>query len=1428
MPSPLKPRRSPRSRTSLAGVGSGGIQLGGSSMTTKSSSTSLSNAAVKENTSNHSARLVAKEDTMNSAKEKAISKKRAASVGGPELDNLLRESSSKANTDNSARVPATSRRNAPAPRKSAIRQVPQVFLSPTGLVPSPESRKGLSMPPLSEQIAQLSKPQTQSAASNSAPSASVKAGVAGASHARSSMSALSSSRTRDSNHTISYPAASSSQRADQRASVTQVIRPKRRVTFSSRQEKTEFARDEPTLRMQSLRREDVSPPSTPASSSIASIGFASFVQTRDESESESESSSDDEDDSDMDLDGSTIELTGRSLAASIAASLPHDDSTMDTSGDATGDDSVIEHDEDTVSMQMTGNYGSIGKRSLEDDQDEDDAEDSADTISRPPAAGDESDQMDMTQSMPSEPALKRRRSSSSGNEPNRSDNARARLQPSSDDSDMSMSLDDRPADSSDMNLDQTVTMELTQNLNVNESYVTDNSDDEDDNDEEDGMELTKAITTKIEAKRNGDATTTIVTSFPSSFNTGDLSDVDGADSGSEDGSDVREDQTVTMEMTRAATGFIRSKNPTSSDMDIVDQSSSMTGLLRTSSDDISMSMDMTVPMGGIADSSAVSPVKTTATPNKPKLGTGAPSPFQPAVPRSPSKFRQSLRGGMAALDSPNRSPAQRIGMPGAPTQPSSAATPANGHAAALTSFRRSIIGGVASPSYIHSPARRVQSINPVAPSDEAPSTPLTAANLSAAGLSRSAQKVSPSPASKFARAVMAQRDRKSLGGASMGVTWPVANGTSSPMRANGAHASPRRRAGRSSLVAAILPDLSSAATNDSFHSAVESGGARSSESGDTQDASFAVGANMSGSDIGAGVESFDDYSNDHLAHVPVQMPLNDFLGFVGVHFNDDMNASRRRPVPPPTKTEDEHTQAQVEDDDQKNPAIGGSHLPVAMMRLVKAACGSVPQLEALRDACREIKEQVDDGREKMVEMEQAFYDAPPDFVREIMGLQNEEEKMEMEAQFKLQKQAARALVCADYYGWRLDKEFDQEMIQTLQAYHGRLQCDLHIVTTKRQQLQQELLPVLRAKHAQLKADLASAKTRQAEIETCDADELRGLYSSIEEQHEVLESMRGKLLDVEEQHQRLLMRLEENRERMAVAQEMVDKAHATVDQIQGYTRGEAGRLLREIRNLEKLHLVRVLDNGFEGQPDADENDEQQQQQSAAHGDAKEVVLVLDGWLQVAMTLNGAFGPSATASARVSRIKLKQKNTRTTEAGTNTVRKLSVEILQRDFDADFADGVAQDGLVILRKISQTLIRQRILLAELEHLRCRFPVQLLPAKAAARASAGTVTTSSSSSSAASSASFDLDVESEVMLQASILLPNKRSKIVITATSDLKGAGENRSILLADSVKVDKIYGDVDAEAMSLQILDCIETDPTIGSLSKAFIETIETFDS
>ena len=255
-------------------------------------------------------------------------------------------------------------------------------------------------------------------------------------------------------------------------------------------------------------------------------------------------------------------------------------------------------------------------------------------------------------------------------------------------------------------------------------------------------------------------------------------------------------------------------------------------------------------------------------------------------------------------------------------------------------------------------------------------------------------------------------------------------------------------------------------------------------------------------------------------------------------------------------------------------------------------------------------------------------------------------------------------------------------------------------------------------------------------------------------------MRSKLRETEEQHQRVLARLEENKEKISLAEEMIAKARAICDQIQGYTRGEAKRLQQEIRNLEKLHLIRMV------RVDGDE------------GTKKKVQLVLDGWLDVRI------GIDLAAKGRVESIEMDEC---VETSNPSMIRRLAVKILQQEFDKAMPENAVQVSRLafkldetrqnadcyfcfalsqVLRRISKTLIRQRHLLAEIDHLRCRFPLEL-------------------------EASSESD---EVSLKASVLLPRQRSKITITAQSDLMSKGAEGATFLADSVQVETIYGSVE----------------------------------
>ncbi|SPO34584.1 uncharacterized protein PSFLO_00055 [Pseudozyma flocculosa] len=1345
---------------SLNGTGSGGLQLGGSSMTTTAKERT---ANTKENN---------KDDTIRSAREKLAKKKRAASVGGSELQTLLKETHNHLATN-----AATSRRNAPRPRKSAIRAVPQVFESPTGLVPSPKSRQGLALKPL------VASPQNDRREPPNA-TATTTSAIGPAISQPATIDLPTAAATRDATQTIAAfgqrdPTLTLNDPAGARGCATQIIRPKRRVTFSKRQEKTEFAKDEPTLNLGSLRRDEPATPSTTQGSS--SMG-RSFNHSNSDSDSDSDPDSDDSD------DASAMIMATTSDMMLTASSYGNASSDMDLSLDDPIDSRGLDGDDATKSMEITVAHGQIRKRKLsgmgtsDSDSDLDESLDAPGDVDL--TVDDMSHAMDFTEAVGGAPLLKRRRSSVAQLAADRAvlmDNEQA--------DDMTASragvtfthaASDESSASFDAGDDQSAMMDFTMPMGLVRTgdddtqrsvggrsmatMISDRDSGDEDLDMSVSMDVTRPVTTVIktkgaEAANDADLPQIGDDSVPLGRN--NLGDDDSDDEPDRLAAvDASADVSMPMEMTHAMTGFIEQKDGDSSSDDDDGESMEM-------DQDATMqsTMQMTRAIGKIT--SQPSPAKhspslppqddrsrllartPSQSPRKPATATDNDSSSKMAG-ASPSKFRQSLRGG---IESPSlaRSPARRVGgtvpPPGRPSLSN----------VSISSFRQSLIGGVESPSYVRSPARRIQASPPkaaAAPATASISTRLATPTKPATstlplGLSLSARKRSPSPETKAAKRAAMTAGRKSLGSnltTASSLYRPQPFGTSKDARA-----------ARSSIVAAVLPDHSRF-KDESFASAPPS---------DMDEVSdLEVYGDELDNKAGESSYSFNDEG------APFHMPLNAFLSHVGVQFHEDMSASRRRPVP--ARDGDSSTDGEA----------SGPKAPVSLVRLVKAACGAVPQLEALRDACREIKEQVEDGRDRLVEMEAAFYSNPPDFVREIMGLSNDEEKKEMEAQFKLQKQAARALAVSDYYGWRMDKEFDAEMVQTLQAYHGRLQCDLQIVEEKREVLGQKLLPPLRTRHLELQRELNAARRRQKEIEECDQDELKSLYASIEEQHEVLESMRAKLDETTQSHQRVLKRLHENEEKMASASDMIAKARAVCDQIQGCTRGEARRLLGEIRNLEKLHLVRIARVGVAPKEKKDE------ERSA-------IEVVMDGWLLVSLTLDLV---NAGAVEAVSLQSVSEKGSAASEV--DLIRQAAVGILRAEFQKE----KPQNAVLILRRIFKTLIRHRHLQAEIEHLRCRFPLQL-------------VATGGDASSTGD--------ERHLSLRASVLLPRQRSKIVIQARSNLACIASDQPTFEPDQVRVETVYGPADALAMSTQILDCLAADPTIGSLGRACLETVETFD-
>lgn len=283
------------------------------------------------------------------------------------------------------------------------------------------------------------------------------------------------------------------------------------------------------------------------------------------------------------------------------------------------------------------------------------------------------------------------------------------------------------------------------------------------------------------------------------------------------------------------------------------------------------------------------------------------------------------------------------------------------------------------------------------------------------------------------------------------------------------------------------------------------------------------------------------------ADASFHLPLGEFLQRVGLKFHEDMTASRTR----------------------TDRSIEAGTAPATCVQHAKLAAAAAPMLQALRSACQELKQHVEVGRERLQSMERDFYARPPAFVQEWSQLDDEEMRRSMKGQLNVHKQAARAAAMHDYYGWRTDMQYDDEMARLLAHHRDMLRAEAARVQERQTELEHEVLPVLRTHHAELRRRVDEAHARQRSIRACDADELRQLHASMEEQDQVLQGMRTKHRDVQEQLARVRARIEEAALRRAQTEEGIRAALAVTDQIRGCTPGEAVRLSRRIRHLETL-------------------------------------------------------------------------------------------------------------------------------------------------------------------------------------------------------------------------------------------------------------------
>lgn len=452
-------------------------------------------------------------------------------------------------------------------------------------------------------------------------------------------------------------------------------------------------------------------------------------------------------------------------------------------------------------------------------------------------------------------------------------------------------------------------------------------------------------------------------------------------------------------------------------------------------------------------------------------------------------------------------------------------------------FRQSFVGGLsASPK---SPARRVQV--PVKPGDNVPLAGIRK-SLSfgaAAPTTPSRTTMSPQRVSDPTKVATPVATRPSLGG---GGALPSAfslkpGKVPTPFKSRIGAANNAR----SSIVAAVLP---ASGRDDEDHS----------------------GENPFPADDDGDQHTHDgDEDPANTEPPPRNITLSEFFSLSGMNFHDETKPIKVRVVPP-TKRENE------DDDDDPQGQLKAAELNA--MRF-KAMAGGVPMLESLAQACRELKKSVAEGSVVLRDIEERFVESPPDLVRELLSLSSEAEKKEMESQFKLQKQAARAIAREGYLGWCLDNQYGPEMVSALKSTKALLEGEVESLQADADQMQESILPTLRQRRDELRRELERLRDRQAEIDATPREDLEELHAGMAELVPELQSRRAVQREKTSAMERMQTKLRENQRRKAELEREISQHRKTTEQIQGYTRHEASRLAAEIRNLEKIHLWKIL-------------------------------------------------------------------------------------------------------------------------------------------------------------------------------------------------------------------------------------------------------------
>lgn len=426
--------------------------------------------------------------------------------------------------------------------------------------------------------------------------------------------------------------------------------------------------------------------------------------------------------------------------------------------------------------------------------------------------------------------------------------------------------------------------------------------------------------------------------------------------------------------------------------------------------------------------------------------------------------------------------------------------------------------------------------------------------------------------------------------------------------------------------------------------------------------------------------------------------------------------------------------------------------------VVKAACSTVPALDSLVDACRELKASVDDGRQMLMDNEKEFYENPPSYVAEVLAMTSAADRQKAISSFKLQKSAARAIALKAYYGWRTDKQFDDGALESLQEMEDNLKTDVTTVQERSIQVK-EALPMLRQRSTQLIEELKLTRLRQKGITDWDGGEMQAMHSAMEEQSAVLEEQRAAKVEAEDQLARLQSRLAELHQKRAMAEDAIAQAYASAETISGSTQAEAARLARHVNQLESLHLWTLR-----------------------KAQTNKIVMLLENAATLEMYLN----------ANSKRVKRAHIHLRATE--TSAARIMACQVIQSSLDTQALD---MSPAEIIRLATAIWTRARHINTVVDHLQIHVPVK-------------------------TELCSNEDKSPMLQIIATLLLPHVQTKIELFLPSRGTSLLDSTAPLIArQDVHVQCIYGQSDVADHLLQnvLANLLHTPDIVTATQSAF---------